>query len=193
MELGGRRVVVGVAGGIAAYKAAELVRAPVKAGAEVRVVMTAAAQQFVTPLTLQALAQHPVATDTFDLTQEATIGHIQLADWAELLVVAPATADVIARLAHGLANDLLTAVALATPPGVERVDGEAARQMQEAVLARVDGQALVVMTAAVADYRPASAAPHKLKKETWGEAPAITLTKNPDILAELKGRAPVVV
>ncbi len=113
MELDGRRIVVGVAGGIAAYKAAELVRALVKAGAEVRVVMTEAAQKFITPLTLQALSQHPVATDTFDLTQEATIGHIQLADRAELLVIAPATADVIARLAHGLANDLLTTVALA--------------------------------------------------------------------------------
>src|SRR4051812_32958383 len=113
MDLGGRRVVVGVAGGIAAYKAAELVRALVKMGAEVRVVMTEAAGKFITPLTLQALSQHPVATDTFDLTQEATIGHIQLADRAELLVIAPATADVIARLAHGLANDLLTTVALA--------------------------------------------------------------------------------
>ena len=91
IELSGRRIVVGVAGGIAAYKAAELVRALVKGGAEVRVVMTEAAQKFITPLTLQALSQHPVATDTFDLTQEATIGHIQLADTAELLVVAPAT------------------------------------------------------------------------------------------------------
>src|SRR3954454_11825632 len=113
MELNGRRIVVAVAGVIAAYKAAELVRALVKMGAEVRVVMTDAAQKFITPLTLQALSQHPVATDTFDLTQEATIGHIQLADTAELLVIAPATADVIARLANGLANDLLTTVALA--------------------------------------------------------------------------------
>src|SRR3954451_16322060 len=113
MDLGGRRVVVGVAGGIAAYKAAELVRALVKAGAEVRVVMTEAAQKFVTPLTMQALSQHPVALDTFDLTQEATIGHIELADWAELLVIAPASADAIGRLALGLANDILTTVALA--------------------------------------------------------------------------------
>jgi phosphopantothenoylcysteine decarboxylase/phosphopantothenate--cysteine ligase len=320
MDLSQRRIVVTVAGGIAAYKAAELVRALVKAGATVRVVMTAAAQQFITPLTLQTLSQHPVATDTFDLTQEATIGHIQLADWAELLVVAPATADLIARLAHGLANDLASTVALAcraplllapamnvnmwrhpatqanlrilvergvltvgpdagelacgwigegrmiepaeiaaacaralsprdwqgrrvlvtagptfepidpvrfvgnrstgkmgfaiarqaarrgarvtlvagptalaTPVGVERVDVETARQMREAVLARVEGQALVVMTAAVADYRPASAAPQKLKKDALGDAPSLTLTRNPDILAELRGRAPVVV
>lgn len=320
MELKGRRIVVGVAGGIAAYKAAELVRALVKAGAEVRVVMTEAAQKFITPLTLQALSQHPVATDTFDLTQEATIGHIQLADTAELLVIAPATADVIARLAHGIANDLLTTVALAcraplllapamnvnmwrhpatqanlrtlvergahtvgpdagelacgwigegrmieaadiaaacaqllgprdwagrrvvvtagptyepidpvrflgnrstgkmgfaiaaraarrgaevtliagptalpTPAGVTRVDVQTARQMREATLEHVDGSAMVVMTAAVADYRPAAEAPQKLKKDTLGDAPALALTKNPDILAELKGRAPVVV
>jgi phosphopantothenoylcysteine decarboxylase/phosphopantothenate--cysteine ligase len=320
MSLGGRRIVVGVAGGIAAYKAAELVRALVKAGAEVRVVMTAAAQQFITPLTLQALSQHPVATDTFDLTQEATIGHIQLADRAELLVVAPATADVIARLAQGMANDMLTTVALAcraplllapamnvnmwrhpatqanlrtlvergahtvgpdagelacgwigegrmiepaeiaaacarllgpqdwagrrvvvtagpthepldpvrflgnrstgkmgfalaaraarrgaevtlvagptslpTPAGVTRVDVETALQMREATLRAVEGAAMVIMTAAVADYRPTQAAPQKLKKGALGDAPALTLTKNPDILAELKGRAPVVV
>ena len=320
MELDGRRIVVGVAGGIAAYKAAELVRALVKAGADVRVVMTEAAHKFITPLTLQALSQHPVATDTFDLTQEATIGHIQLADRAELLVIAPATADVIARLAHGLGNDLLTTVALAcraplllapamnvnmwrhpatqanlrtlvergahtvgpdagelacgwvgegrlieaadiaaacvallgprdwagrrvlvtagptyepidpvrflgnrstgkmgfaiaaraarrgaevtlvagptalpTPAGVVRVDVQTAQQMREATLARVDGAAMVVMTAAVADYRPAAAAPHKLKKDALGDAPVLALTKNPDILAELKGRAPVIV
>jgi phosphopantothenoylcysteine decarboxylase/phosphopantothenate--cysteine ligase len=320
MDLGGRRVVVGVAGGIAAYKAAELVRALVKAGAEVRVVMTEAAQRFITPLTMQALSQHPVATDTFDLTQEATIGHIQLADSAELLVIAPATADVIARLAHGLANDLLTTVALAcraplllapamnvnmwrhpatqenlktlvgrgvhtvgpdagelacgwigegrliepaeiaaacgkllggrdwsgrrvvvtagptfepidpvrfignrstgkmgfaiaaraarrgaevtliagptslpTPAGVRRVDVETARQMRQATLDAVEGAAMVVMTAAVADYRPSVEAPEKLKKAELGDAPSVALTKNPDILAELKGRAPVVV
>src|SRR5260370_38468088 len=112
-SLAGRRIVLGVSGGIAAYKTAELVRLLVKAEAEVRVVMTEAATRFVTPLTLQALSQHPVATDTFDLQHEATIGHIELADLAELMVVAPATADVIARLALGLAGDLLTTVALA--------------------------------------------------------------------------------
>jgi phosphopantothenoylcysteine decarboxylase / phosphopantothenate---cysteine ligase len=320
-ELSGRRIVVGVAGGIAAYKAAELVRALVKQGAHVRVVMTAAAQQFITPLTLQSLSQQPVATDTFALSQEQTIGHIQVADWAELLVIAPATADLIARLAHGLANDLLSTVALAcraplllapamnvnmwrhpatqanlkllvergaltcgpdagelacgwvgegrmmeaaeiaaacvralgkrdwqgrrvlvtagptfepidpvrflgnrstgkmgfaiarqaarrgarvtlvagpvaltTPAGVvERIDVETAEQMRAATLQHADGQALIVMTAAVADYRPSAAAPQKLKKDALGDAPAIALTRNPDILAELAGRAPVVV
>ena len=108
-----RRILVAVTGGIAAYKAAELVRLLVKAGAEVRVVMTAAAQKFITPLTLQALSQHPVSTDTFDLQQEATIGHIELADWAELLVVAPTTANAIAQLGQGLAGDLFSTIALA--------------------------------------------------------------------------------
>jgi phosphopantothenoylcysteine decarboxylase/phosphopantothenate--cysteine ligase len=311
-----RRVLVGVSGGIAAYKSAELVRLLVKAGAEVRVVMTPAAERFITALTLQALSQHPVATDTFDLTQEATIGHIELADWAELFVVAPASADVIARLALGLANDLLTTVALAcraplllapamnvnmwghaalqnnvrtlqargvltvgpglgdlacgwvgsgrmaepteieracaealgprdyqghalvvtagptheaidpvrflgnrstgkmgfavaraaarrgakvtliagptaleTPPGVERVDIESARELREAVMARSPGAAAIVMAAAVADYRPKSAAPGKLKKAALGGAPALELELNPDILAELGARA----
>src|SRR5262245_52098890 len=108
-----RRILVGVTGGIAAYKSAELVRLLVKAGAEVRVVMTAAATQFITPLTMQSLSSNPVATDTFDLGQEAAIGHIELADWAELFVVAPASADAVARLALGVANDLLTTIALA--------------------------------------------------------------------------------
>src|SRR5262249_52959348 len=109
----GRRILVGVTGGIAAYKTAELVRLFIKDEAEVRVVMTPAAQKFVTPLTFQALSQHPVALDTFDLQTEATIGHIELADWAELFVIAPASADAIGRLALGLANDVMTTVALA--------------------------------------------------------------------------------
>jgi phosphopantothenoylcysteine decarboxylase/phosphopantothenate--cysteine ligase len=314
--LSGRRIVLGISGGIAAYKSAELTRLFVKAGAEVRVVMTRAAQKFITPLTLQALSQHPVSTDVFDLAQEASIGHIELADWAELLVVAPATGDVLARLAHGLADDLLTTIALAckapllvapamnvnmwthpatqknletllqrgvqtvgpaagelacgwvgsgrmsepievaqacvrvlgtrdwqgravlvtagptwepvdpvrfvgnrstgkmgfavarqaarrgakvvlvagpvslaTPPGVERIDVESAREMRDAVMARADGQALIVMTAAVADYRPKSVAKKKLKKEKLGPAPSIDLEANPDILNELVGRA----
>jgi phosphopantothenoylcysteine decarboxylase/phosphopantothenate--cysteine ligase len=315
-SLAGRKIVLGVSGGIAAYKAAELVRLLVKAGAEVRVIMTAAAQKFITPLTLQTLSQHPVSTDTFDLQMEATVGHIDLADRAELLVVAPATADVMARLAQGMANDLLTTVALAcrapillapamnvnmwshpatqanlktlaergvhtvgpgagelacgwvgsgrmseppeivsacervlggrdlagldvlvtagptfeaidpvrfvgnrstgkmgfalaraaarrgarvtlvagpvalaTPPGVERVDVESAREMHEAVMTRADGQALIVMTAAVADYRPKTSAAKKLKKEKLGAQASIDLVANPDILAELTSRA----
>ena len=112
--LAGRRIVLGITGGIAAYKAAELCRLLVKAGATVRVVMTDAATQFITPLTMQTLSGAPVARELFDLGSEAEIGHIQLADEAELLIVAPATADAIARLAAGMANDLLTAVVLAS-------------------------------------------------------------------------------
>jgi len=109
-----RTVLVGLSGGIACYKACEVVRLLARAGARVPVIMTAGARQFVTPLTLQTLAGHPVATDTFDCAQEAEIGHIRLADSAELAVIAPATANVIGKLAHGIADDLLTTVLLAT-------------------------------------------------------------------------------
>src|SRR5690242_15888197 len=97
--LGGKTVVLGVTGGISAYKAAETCRLLRKAGADVRVVMTRAATRFITPLTLQTLSGHPVARNLFDPAEEAQIGHIQLADQADLVIVAPATADVIARLA----------------------------------------------------------------------------------------------
>jgi len=112
--LSGKRIVLGITGGIAAYKSAELCRLLVKAGATVRVVMTEAAAHFIAPLTLQTLSGARVARDLFDPTEEAEIGHIRLADEADLVIVAPATADAIARLAAGMANDLLTAVVLAT-------------------------------------------------------------------------------
>jgi phosphopantothenoylcysteine decarboxylase/phosphopantothenate--cysteine ligase len=114
MSLDGRRILLGMSGGIACYKACEVVRMLAQAGARVQVVMTAGAQQFVTPLTLQALSGRPVATDTFSLTQESEIGHIHLADEAEVVVLAPATANLLAKLAHGIADDLLTTVLLAT-------------------------------------------------------------------------------
>ncbi len=114
IALAGRRVIVGISGGIAAYKSAELVRALRKAGAEVRVVMTAGAQEFITPLTLQALSGQPVATDLLDPAAEAAMGHIELARWAELVLVAPASANFLARLAQGRADDLLTTLCLAT-------------------------------------------------------------------------------
>ncbi len=110
----GKTVVLGVCGGIAAYKSAELVRQLVKAGASVRVVMTRSAQEFITPLTLQTLSGHPVSTSLFDLTQESEIGHIQLADSADVVAIAPATANLVAKLAMGMADDLLTTVLLAT-------------------------------------------------------------------------------
>jgi phosphopantothenoylcysteine decarboxylase/phosphopantothenate--cysteine ligase len=112
--LDSKTIVLGVSGGIAAYKSAELVRLLVNAGANVRVMMTRNAAEFITPLTLQTLSANPVATDTFSLTQESEIGHIRLADSADAIVIAPATADVIAKAAVGIADDIVTTVLLAT-------------------------------------------------------------------------------
>lgn len=113
-RLEGKTILVGVTGGIAAYKTAELVRSLTRAGANVRVMMSAGGQQFITPLTLQTLSGNPVSTDTFDLTQESEIGHIRLADTADAVVIAPATANVIGKIAGGLGDDLITTVLLAT-------------------------------------------------------------------------------
>ena len=113
-RLRNKRVVLGVTGGIAAYKSAELIRSLCKQGAEVRAVMTRAAQEFITPLTLQALSQNPVHTEMLDPKAEAGMGHIELARWADVVVVAPATADFIARMNAGQADDLLTTLCLAT-------------------------------------------------------------------------------
>ena len=107
-------VVLGVTGGIACYKALELVRLLVQDSCNVRVVMTREATEFVAPLSFQTLSGAPVGTDLFSLTQESEIGHINLADSADVLVIAPATANVIAKLAAGIADDLLTTVVLAT-------------------------------------------------------------------------------
>lgn len=113
-RLNGKSILLGVSGGIAAYKSAELVRQLVKAGASVQVVMTTNAQQFITPLTLQALSGQPVCTNLFDLEFESQIGHIQVARAAHLVIVAPATANLIAKMAAGIADDYLTTVLLAT-------------------------------------------------------------------------------
>ncbi|SDU35511.1 Phosphopantothenate-cysteine ligase /Phosphopantothenoylcysteine decarboxylase [Halopseudomonas salegens] len=109
-----KRVVLGVSGGIAAYKSAELVRRLRDAGAEVRVVMTQSAREFITPLTLQALSGHPVHGDLLDPAAEAAMGHIELARWADLILIAPATAELMARLAQGRGDNLLTTLVLAT-------------------------------------------------------------------------------
>lgn len=313
--LQGQRIVLGVAGGIAAYKAADLVRRLRDAGAEVRVVMTAAAMEFVRPLTFQAVSGAPVRHDLLDPGAEAGMGHIELARWADRVLLAPATADLLARLAHGHADDLLTTVCLATeapvvaapamnrvmwahpatqanvqrlqergvrmlgpgegplaeresgpgrmleplelvallagepvagplhgtrvlitagptrepidpvrfisnrssgrmgfavaaaaralgaqvalvagpsaeatPPGVRRIDVETAGQMHQAVMREVDGCDIFVATAAVSDYRPASAAEEKIKKHD--EALSLALVRNPDILAEVAARSP---
>ncbi|WP_426333077.1 bifunctional phosphopantothenoylcysteine decarboxylase/phosphopantothenate--cysteine ligase CoaBC [Paenibacillus silvae] len=112
--LNGKRIVLGVTGGIAAYKAATLCSKLVQKGADVHVIMTASATQFITELTLQTLTRNPVYTDTFDEREPTVVSHIHLADLADLVLVAPATANVIAKMAHGMADDMLTTTLLAT-------------------------------------------------------------------------------
>src|SRR3954464_14786387 len=114
MALAEKRVLLTVGGGIAAYKALELVRLLRKAGVGVRPILTASGAEFVTPLSLSALAEDKVYTDLFSLTDEAEMGHIELSRSADLVVVAPATANLIARAAAGLADDLATTTLLAT-------------------------------------------------------------------------------
>ena len=112
--LQGKQVILGVTGGIAAYKSLELLRLLTKAGASVHVIMTRAAQEFVTPLSFQTLSFNPVHTELFNLISEQQIGHISLADRADLFIVAPATANCIAKIANGIADDMLTTTILAT-------------------------------------------------------------------------------
>ncbi len=112
--LANKNILLGITGSIAAYKSPEIVRRLRDAGANVRVAMTQNAQRFITPLTLQAVSGHPVHDDLFDEQAEAAMGHIELARWADAILIAPATADVMARLAYGHANDLLTTLCLAT-------------------------------------------------------------------------------
>lgn len=112
--LAGKKILLGISGGIAAYKSADLVRRLKERGADVRVILTPAAAEFITPLTLQALSGNPVGQSLLDPAAEAAMGHIELAKWADFILVAPASADVIARITHGLANDLLTTCILAS-------------------------------------------------------------------------------
>lgn len=311
MRLADKRILLGVSGGIAAYKSAELVRRLKDQGAEVRVVMTRSAKEFITPLTLQAVSGYPVADSLLDPAAEAGMGHIELAKWADLVLIAPASANLMARMAAGMADELLTTlclatpatvalapamnqqmyrnaatqanldtlasrgillwgpdsgsqacgdvgpgrmldpldlverccqqltaepllagvkllltagptrealdpvryisnhssgkmgyaiaraareagaevtlvsgpVALATPQGVERVDVESAEQMHEAVMSRIGDCDLFIGCAAVADYRPAQVASQKIKKTGDNDQMALTLVKNPDIIA----------
>jgi len=111
-----KKIVLGVTGSIAAYKAADLASLLAKAKCDVRVVMTADAQRFITPLPFKTLSRHPVVTDLYDEDEDWKPTHIDLADTADLLVVAPATANVIAKLAHGIADDALSCIALALNP-----------------------------------------------------------------------------
>lgn len=114
LSLTNKRLLLGITGGIAAYKCAELTRLLTKAGAEVRIAMTPAATKFITPLTMQALSGNRVHLDLLDSEAEAAMGHIELARWADLVLVAPATADFIARISHGQADDILSTLILAT-------------------------------------------------------------------------------
>ena len=114
-SLSNKRIIVGVTGGIAAYKSAEIVRRLQDRGADVRVVMTPGAEEFIRPLTMQALSGHPVHSGLLDEKAEAGMGHIELARWADLLLIAPATADFMATMVHGKADSLLAAIYLATP------------------------------------------------------------------------------
>ncbi|MEB3763794.1 bifunctional phosphopantothenoylcysteine decarboxylase/phosphopantothenate--cysteine ligase CoaBC [Vibrio cholerae] len=113
-SLAGKKILLGISGGIAAYKCAELTRRLVERGANVQVVMTHAAKEFITPLTMQAVSGRPVSDSLLDPAAEASMGHIELAKWADLVLLAPATADLIARMAAGMGNDLLTTLILAT-------------------------------------------------------------------------------
>ncbi|MCW4152486.1 bifunctional phosphopantothenoylcysteine decarboxylase/phosphopantothenate--cysteine ligase CoaBC [Halomonas sp. 18H] len=313
--LPGTRILIGIGAGIAAYKIAQLARLLKQAGCEVRVVMTEGAQAFIAPMTFQALTGENVRTSLLDPEAEAGMGHIELARWADRLIIAPATADLMARLAHGMADDLLTTlclasraekflapamnqamwahpatarnarqlaedgwqllgpghgdqacgdvgagrmlepealaerllsprelparglrlvitagptreaidpvrylsnhssgkmgyalaaravalgadvvlisgpVALATPAGVTRIDVESASEMLAAAEAHADGADIFIGCAAVADYRAASAAEHKLKKGDDGSGMTLALVRNPDIIATIAARA----
>ena len=147
-ELKTKQILIGISGGIAAYKTAELVRSLIKQGADVRVCMTKSACEFITPLTLQALTGNPVHTDLLDLEAEAAMGHIELARWADLIMIAPSTADLMARLAHGHANDLLTTVCLASEapihlaPAMNRVMWNSSITQHNAITLKQNGYTL---------------------------------------------------
>ena len=136
MSLGGKKILLGVSGGIAAYKTPQLVRELIRAGAEVRVVMTRGAAHFVTETTLQAVSTQPVRTDLWDKDAEAAMGHIELARWADLVLIAPATAHTVAKLASGLADDLLSTVCLATTAPVAIAPSMNQQMWQHAATAR---------------------------------------------------------
>jgi len=118
MSLAGKKIVLGVSGGIAAYKTPDLVRRLRERGADVRVAITEGGKAFITPLSLQAVSGYPVSDSLLDPAAEAAMGHIELGKWADLVILAPATADLIARVAAGMANDLVTTICLATPAPV---------------------------------------------------------------------------
>ncbi|NBQ07343.1 MAG: phosphopantothenate synthase, partial [Betaproteobacteria bacterium] len=229
-DLHGKRIVLGLTGGIACFKAAELCRSLVKAGAQVQVVMTEAAAQFITPVTMQALSGQAVYTSQWDAREGNNMAHINLSREADLILIAPASADFMAKLIHGKADELLSLMCLArplqkvplmlapamnremwahpgfamaraaqhagakvtlvagpvslpTPRGVLRIDVRSALQMHDAVKHAVEDANVFIAAAAVADWRPASAADQKIKKDGSGETPELSFVENPDILA----------
>src|SRR5690625_6261061 len=109
-----KKIILGVTGGIAAYKACDLTSKLTQQGAEVRVMMNESATQFVSPLTFQAISRNPVYTDTFDEKDPEKIAHIDLADWADIAIIAPATANTIGKMANGIADDMISTTLLAT-------------------------------------------------------------------------------
>ena len=137
----GKKILLGISGGIAAYKCAELTRRLIDQGADVRVVMTASAKEFITPLTMQAVSGHAVADNLLDPAAEAGMGHIELAKWADLILLAPATANLIARLRAGFADELLTTLCLASPAPIA-VSPAMNQQMYQAAATQQNIQAL---------------------------------------------------
>src|SRR5437879_4342134 len=199
----GKRILLGVTGGIAAYKSPDLVRRMRDRGAEVQVVMTGGAREFVTPTTFQAVSGRTVRSDLWDAAAEAAMGHIELARWADAVLIAPASADFLARLATGQANDLLSTLCLATEapiavaPAMNHVMWanaatranvvEGAADMLAAVLRELPGTDIFISTAAVADYRPARAAEQKIKKTA--ESLELAMERTTDVLATVAARA----
>src|SRR5437016_2771885 len=209
--LRGRFIVLGVTGSIAAYKSVELARRLTQAGATVQVVMSRSAAEFVLPLTFQALTYRPVEVEMFQIQDERAAGHIAMGRQADVVVIAPATAHVLARLANGFSDDLIATTVLATdapivlapamethmwqnaatranvatlrvPAGTQLVPIETAEQLRDAVLGLLPNADAVVMAAAVADYRPIETRERKIKKRDAGKELNLRLTENPDIL-----------
>ncbi|MCX5857088.1 MAG: bifunctional phosphopantothenoylcysteine decarboxylase/phosphopantothenate--cysteine ligase CoaBC [Deltaproteobacteria bacterium] len=173
--LNGKHVLLGVTGGIAAYKSAELIRLFIKAGCHVKVIMTKHATEFITPLTLQTLSGNPVFLDMFSLIKDHDIAHIALAEEADILVIAPATANVIGKMAGGLADDLLTTVALATKAPI-LICPAMNTNMYENVMVRENLRKLAVLGRHVMMPGTGELA---CKSEGWGRLPDL-----PDILEE---------
>ncbi len=173
--LNGKHVLLGVTGGIAAYKSAELIRLFIKAGCHVKVIMTKHATEFITPLTLQTLSGNPVFLDMFSLIKDHDIAHIALAEEADILVIAPATANVIGKMAGGLADDLLTTVALATKAPI-LICPAMNTNMYENVMVRENLRKLAVLGRHVMAPGTGELA---CKSEGWGRLPDL-----PDILEE---------